>query len=34
MAREVEMKREERPASLWDWFEAPDFGRWFEGLRP
>jgi HSP20 family protein len=19
---------------LWDWFEAPELGRWFEGLRP
>jgi HSP20 family protein len=35
MATDVEMKQEEeRPASLWDWFEAPDFGRWFEGPRP
>ncbi len=34
MGSEVEMKREERPASLWDWFDGPDFGRWFEGLRP
>jgi HSP20 family protein len=22
------------PERLWDWFEAPEFGRWFEGLRP
>ena len=22
------------PERLWDWFEAPELGRWFEGLRP
>jgi HSP20 family protein len=34
MSSEVEMKHEERPVSLWDWFEGPDFGRLFEAFRP
>jgi HSP20 family protein len=33
MSKEVEVRRAERPARLWDWFDTPDFGRWF-GLRP
>lgn len=29
------MKPSERPlARLFDWFEAPDFGSFFEGMRP
>jgi HSP20 family protein len=34
MSNDIERKREEWPARLWDWFEAPDFGRWLEGIRP
>jgi HSP20 family protein len=32
--KDIEMKHEEWPARLWDWFDVPEFGRWFEGLRP
>jgi len=34
MGNEVEVKREQRPARWWDWFDGPDVGRWFEGLWP
>jgi HSP20 family protein len=34
MGDDVEMRRQEWPARLWDWFESPDLGRWFEGWRP
>lgn len=34
MKTDIERKGEERPARLWDWFDAPEFGRWFEGLQP
>jgi HSP20 family protein len=34
MARDIEMRREEWPARLWDWFDSPELGKWFEGLRP
>ena len=33
MAKHPE-KRDERPARLWDWFDGPDFSRWFEERRP
>ncbi len=34
MSKDIELKREEWPARLWDWFDAPELGRWFEGVRP
>jgi HSP20 family protein len=32
--KDIEMRREEWPARVWDWFDVPELGRWFEGLRP
>jgi len=34
MSMDVETRRPEHPARLWEWFDTPGFGRWFEGLRP
>jgi HSP20 family protein len=35
MAKDIEAQpRPDRPARLWEWFEGPDFDRWFGGLRP
>ncbi len=34
MSEEEIEQRRERPARFWDWFDAPDFSRWFEGVRP
>jgi HSP20 family protein len=34
MSKEMDVSRPGRPARLWDWFDRPDFGRWFEGVRP
>jgi HSP20 family protein len=34
MDRDIQLKREEWPARWLDWFDGPELGRWFEGLRP
>jgi HSP20 family protein len=34
MDNNIEARRDDWPGRLWDWFEAPDVSRWFEGLRP
>jgi HSP20 family protein len=34
MERDIELRREEWPSRLWDWFDGPEHNRWFEGLRP
>jgi HSP20 family protein len=34
MDTDIETIREDWSAGVWDWFESPDLGRWFEGLRP
>jgi HSP20 family protein len=40
MSSDIAVKRQERPARLWDLFDIsefgrwPELGRWFEGLRP
>jgi HSP20 family protein len=33
-SKDIEMSRGEWPVTMWDWFEFPELGRWFEGLRP
>jgi HSP20 family protein len=33
MAKDIETRREDRPARLWEWLDN-DISRWFEGLRP
>jgi HSP20 family protein len=34
MTKDIETKREESPVRLWDWLNAPEVGRFLEGLRP
>ena len=34
MSMDVETRRPEHLARPWEWFDAPGFGRWFEGFRP
>jgi HSP20 family protein len=33
VADEVEVRRD-RPARLWDWFDAPEISRWFDSVKP
>ena len=34
MSIDVEKRQEGRVVRAWDWFDMPELGRWFEGLRP